>query len=135
MNRVILIGRATKDFELKYTTNGVGVASGTIAIDRPVAQGKDKETDFINLVAWKQTAEACANYIKKGHRFGLEGRVQVRNYDNNEGKRVYVTEVIIERVEFLEPKGQTQGNQQSNKSDPFKDDGKPIDISDDDLPF
>lgn len=136
MNRVILIGRATKDFELKYTSNGTGVASGTMAVDRPVAQGKEKETDFINLVAWKQLAEACANYIKKGHKFGLEGRINVRNYENNEGKRVYVTEVIVERVEFLEPKGdkQSQGNQQNN-SEPFKNDGKPIDISDDDLPF
>jgi single-strand DNA-binding protein len=135
MNRVILIGRATKDFELKYTPSGVGVASGTIAIDRPVAQGKEKETDFINLVAWKQLAETCANYIHKGHRFGLEGRLQVRNYENNEGKRVYVTEVIVERVEFLEPKSDNGNKSQTNNPDPFKNDHKPIDISDDDLPF
>lgn len=135
MNKVILIGRATKDFELKYTANGTGVASGTIAVDRQVAQGKEKEADFINLVAWKQLAETCANYIKKGHKFGLEGRVNVRNYENNEGKRVYVTEVIVERVEFLEPKGEKQQNSnQNNSSDPFAN-SKPIDISDDDLPF
>jgi single-strand DNA-binding protein len=132
MNRVILIGRATKDFELKYTPNGVGVASGTIAIDRPVAQGKEKETDFINLVAWKQTAEACANYIKKGHRFGLEGRLQIRNYDKD-GTKVWVSEVVIERVEFLEPKSDNV-NQQSQKTD-HSGNSKPIDISDDDLPF
>jgi single-strand DNA-binding protein len=132
MNRVILIGRATKDFELKYTPNGVAVASGTIAIDRPVAQGKEKETDFINLVAWKQTAEACANYIKKGHRFGLEGRLQIRNYDKD-GTKVWVSEVVIERVGFLEPKSDN-GNQQSQKAD-HSGNSKPIDISDDDLPF
>lgn len=132
MNRVILIGRATKDFELRYTANGVGVASGTIAIDRPVAQGKEKETDFINLVAWKQTAEACANYIKKGHRFGLEGRLQIRNYDKD-GTKVWVSEVVIERVEFLEPKSDN-GSQQSQKTD-NSGNSKPIDISDDDLPF
>lgn len=131
-----MIGRAVKDFELKYTASGVAVAQGTIAIDRPVAQGKEKEADFINLVVWKQTAEACANYIKKGHRFGLEGRLQVRNYDNSEGKKVYVTEVVVERVEFLEPKGNGSQSKPSNeKQDPFTDDGKPVDISDDDLPF
>lgn len=132
MNRVILIGRATKDFELRYTPNGVAVASGTIAVDR---QTKDKETDFINIVAWKQTAEACANFIKKGHRFAVEGRIQVRNYDNNEGKRVYVTEVHTDRVEFLESKDSSKETNGSSKGDPFKNDGKPLDISDDDLPF
>lgn len=132
MNRVILIGRATKDFELRYTPSGVAVASGTIAVDRLT---KDKETDFINLVAWKQLAETCANYIKKGHKFAVEGRIQVRNYDNNEGKRVYVTEVHLDRIEFLESKNNAAETNGSSKSDPFKDDGKPLDISDDDLPF
>lgn len=132
MNHVILIGRATKDFELRYTNNGVAVATGTIAVDRPTGQGKAKESDFISLVAWKQTAEACANYIKKGHRFGLEGRIQVRNYENNEGRRVYVTEVILERVEFLESKSDSKPQK---NSDPFAGEIKPLDISDDDLPF
>ena len=138
MNKVILIGRATKDFELRYTPSGVGVAQGTIAVERQVAKDKEKESDFINLVAWKQLAETCANYIKKGHRFACEGRIQVRNYENNEGKKVYVTEVVIDRVEFLEPKNnnsQNSSNETSRNSDPFKDDGKPIEISDDDLPF
>jgi single-strand DNA-binding protein len=131
MNRVVLIGRATKDFELRYTQTGVGVASGTIAIDRQVSQGKEKETDFINLVAWKQTAEACANYIKKGHKFGLEGRLQVRNYDNNEGKKVYVTEVVVERVEFLEPKADNNRQTEPDKQER----SKPQPTPDDDLPF
>lgn len=141
MNKVILIGRATKDFELRYTPNGTAVANGTIAVDRPVAKEKEKEADFINIQAWKQTAEAAANYIKKGHKFAVEGRIQVRNYENNEGRRVYVTEVVAERIEFMESKNANHTSQnsgenanQSRNSDPFPD-SKPIDISDDDLPF
>ena len=141
MNKIMLIGRATKDFELKYTSSGVGIANGTIAVDRPTGQGKEKATDFISLVAFQKTAEACANYIRKGHRFGLEGRLQVRNYDNNEGKKVWVSEVVVERIEFLEPKDENHtsqnsgGNANQSRNDPFKDDGRPLDISDDDLPF
>lgn len=142
MNKVILIGRATKDFELRYTPSGVAVAQGTIAVDRQAAKGKEKESDFINLVVWQKLAETVCNYIKKGHKFALEGRIQVRNYDNNEGKRVYVTEVVVERVEFLESKNgnhtshsNDNNENHSRNSDPFRDDGKPIDISDDDLPF
>lgn len=136
MNKVILIGRATKDFELRYTPAGVAVSQGTIAVERQVAKDKPKESDFINLVVWKQLAETCANYIKKGHKFAAEGRIQVRNYENNEGKKVYVTEVVVERVEFLESK-QNNGNTSNGNSnrDPFHDDGKPIEIGDDDLPF
>lgn len=138
MNRVILIGRATKDFELRYTPSGVAVAQSTIAVDRPTGQGKEKETDFINLVAWKQLGETCANYIKKGHRFGLEGRMQVRNYENNEGKRVYVSEVLLDRIEFLEPRSDhaqsKPNNTNQNDYENFAN-SKPIDISDDDLPF
>lgn len=138
MNRIILIGRAVRDFELKYTSNGVGVASGAIAVDRPVAQGKEKEADFINLVVWKTLAETCANYIKKGHRFGLEGRLQIRSYDKD-GDRKYVTEVVVDRVEFLEPRSDNQSQSKTNNNnqndyDQFAN-GKPIDISSDDLPF
>lgn len=129
MNRIILIGRATRDFELKYTSNGVGVASGSIAVDRPVAQGKEKEADFINLVAWKQLAETCANYIKKGHRFGLEGRLQLRTYEKD-GERKNVAEVIVDRVEFLEPKGDSQPSKRQEKKE-----DTPLDFDSDDLPF
>lgn len=135
MNRAILIGRATKDFELRYTPAGVAVANGTIAVDRPTGQGWEKETDFINLVVWKQLAETCANYIKKGNRFALEGRIQVRNYDNNEGKKVYVTEVHVDRVEFLESKDSAKETNGYSKNDPFKNDSKPLDIDESDLPF
>ncbi|GGH46186.1 single-stranded DNA-binding protein [Paenibacillus silvae] len=125
LNRVILIGRLTRDPELRYTPNGIATASFNLAVDRPFG---DKETDFIPVVTWRQTAEACANYLRKGRLCAVEGRIQVRNYENNEGKRVYVTEVIADNVRFLE-----RGEQQESAQ--IRDEGKPIDLSDDDLPF
>lgn len=167
LNRVILIGRLTKDPELRYTPAGVAVTQFTIAVDRPfTSQGGEREADFIPVVTWRQLAETCANYLRKGRLTAVEGRIQVRNYENNEGKRVYVTEVIADNVRFLESnrEGGTGGsgpreeapysgggtasnsssssnynnrsdNSSRNNKDPFSDDGKPIDISDDDLPF
>lgn len=144
LNRVILIGRLTKDPEMRYTPAGVAVTQFTLAVDRPVAAGKEKEVDFINIVVWRQLAETCAQYLRKGRLTAVEGRIQVRNYDNNEGKRVYVTEVIADNVRFLESSGSGSGEPKQEekprygngtKRDPFIDDGKPIDISDDDLPF
>ena len=151
LNRVILIGRLTEDPELRYTPNGVAVTQFTLAVDRPfTSQGGEKEADFLNIVTWRQLAETCANYLRKGRLTAVEGRIQVRNYENNEGKRVYVTEVIADDVRFLESSG--SGNREDNgtsgrapgsagprgknsNNDPFSDDGKPVDISDDDLPF
>lgn len=163
LNRVILIGRLTRDPELRYTPAGVAVTQFTIAVDRPFSsQGGEREADFIPVVTWRQLAETCANYLRKGRLTAVEGRIQVRNYENNEGKRVYVTEVIADNVRFLEsgnreggaPREEAQGagsfggggfgggsSQGSNRNtsrgnqDPFSDNGKPIDISDDDLPF
>ncbi|OCT12604.1 single-stranded DNA-binding protein [Paenibacillus pectinilyticus] len=119
-----------------YNYQGVAVFTFTLAVDRPFS-GNDgkKEADFINIVAWRQLAETCANYLRKGRLTAIEGRIQVRNYDNNEGKRVYVTEVIADNVRFLESNGGGKEKEESKQQDPFKDDGKPIDISDDDLPF
>ncbi|TNJ62066.1 single-stranded DNA-binding protein [Paenibacillus hemerocallicola] len=168
LNRVILIGRLTRDPELRYTPAGVAVTQFTIAVDRPFSnQQNQREADFIPVVTWRQLAETCANYLRKGRLTAVEGRIQVRNYDNNEGKRVYVTEVIADNVRFLESAnsganrdefsgggsgggnnsggnsggsgggnggGNRYGGAQNNQ-DPFSDDGKPIDISDDDLPF
>lgn len=150
LNRVILIGRLTRDPELRYTPNGVAVTQFTLAVDRPFTnQGGEREADFIPVVTWRQLAETCANYLRKGRLAAVEGRIQVRNYENNEGKRVYVTEVIADNVRFLESanRGNNEGssngrssqnnnnNSRGNNQDPFSDDGKPIDISDDDLPF
>ncbi|MNB74360.1 Single-stranded DNA-binding protein ssb [compost metagenome] len=163
LNRVILIGRLTRDPELRYTPQGVAVTQFTLAVDRPfTSQGGEREADFIPVVTWRQLAETCANYLRKGRLTAVEGRIQVRNYENNEGKRVYVTEVIADNVRFLEStqnreggnasgggsmpespsygggRGNGNGNggfSRNNNQDPFSGDGKPIDISDDDLPF
>ncbi|WP_379137675.1 single-stranded DNA-binding protein [Paenibacillus sp. sgz500958] len=163
LNRTILIGRLTRDPELRYTPQGVAVTQFTLAVDRPFSsQGGEREADFIPVVTWRQLAETCANYLRKGRLTAVEGRIQVRNYENNEGKRVYVTEVIADNVRFLESTqnreggnapsgnmpeessyggGSGRGNNNNfsrntnNNQDPFSGDGKPIDISDDDLPF
>lgn len=135
LNRVILIGRLTKDPEMRYTPAGVAVTQFTLAVDRPFS-GEQKETDFIPIVTWRQLAETCANYLRKGRLTAIEGRIQVRNYENSEGKRVYVTEVIADNMRFLERSEQSQQEQKKPDSkDPFVDDGKPIDVSMDDLPF
>jgi len=149
INRVILVGRLTRDPELRYTPNGVAVASFTLACNRPFTnQQGEREADFIRVVVWRRQAENVANYLQKGSLAGVDGRIQTRSYDNNEGRRVFVTEVVGDSVQFLEPKGAnnpgqgspgTFGGNDQNQSpfgdDPFAGDGKPIDISDDDLPF
>jgi single-strand DNA-binding protein len=163
LNRTILIGRLTRDPELRYTPAGVAVTQFTLAVDRPfTSQGGEREADFIPVVTWRQLAETCANYLRKGRLTAVEGRIQVRNYENNEGKRVYVTEVIADNVRFLEStqnregggassggaipeepsygggnsgRGNNNFSRNNNNQDPFSGDGKPIDISDDDLPF
>ncbi len=103
LNSVVLIGRLTKDPELRYTQSGQAVATFTLAVDRGYQnQQGQKETDFINIVTWSKQAENVANYMKKGRLVAVEGRIQTRNYENNEGKKVYVTEVVAENVKFLE---------------------------------
>ncbi|WP_042165577.1 single-stranded DNA-binding protein [Paenibacillus gorillae] len=139
LNRTILIGRLTADPNLRYTPAGVATTSFTLAVDRPFTSGDgNREADFIPVVTWRQLAEACANYLAKGRLCAVEGRIQTRNYQNGEGKRVYVTEVIADNVRFLE-RSRSEGGQSSessgNSRDPFTDDGRPIDISEDDLPF
>lgn len=137
LNRTILIGRTTSEGELKYTPSGVAVYSVSIAVDRPYAKNGKKETDFIPIVTWRQLAEACANNLKKGRLVAAEGRIQTRNYENNEGRRIYVTEVVADNVRFLDSNRDSGSNSNANTTsqDPFSNDGKPIDINDDDLPF
>lgn len=151
LNRVILIGRLTKDPDLRFTPAGVAVAQFTLAVDRPFTnQSGQREADFIPIVAWRQLGETCANYLRKGRLAAVEGRIQTRHYDNSEGRRVYVTEVVADNVRFLEPPGgrdnsgfreespdygRGQGYRADSNQDPFADDGRPVDISDDDLPF
>lgn len=131
MNKSILVGRLTKDPELRFTPEGKAVANFTLAVNRPFKnKNGENEADFINVVVWNKQAENTANYLSKGSLAGIDGRIQTRNYENQEGKRVYVTEVLAESVQFLEPK--KQGNQQEEKpSNPFPD----AQVSDDDLPF
>lgn len=136
LNRVVLVGRLTRDPELRFTPNGVAVANFTLAVNRPFSnQQGEREADFINCVIWRKPAESVANYLKKGSLAGVDGRVQTRSYDNNEGKRVFVTEVVAESVQFLEPRGSNKGqeSQGGGYADPFG--GGDFEIPDSDMPF
>ena len=112
MNKAILIGRLTRDPELRYTSSNRAVCQFTVAIDRPFtnqASGQ-READFINVVAWDKTGENVGKYMTKGRLVAVEGRIQTRNYDNNEGKKVYVTEVVANNVQFLESRNATNNS-------------------------
>lgn len=127
LNRSILIGRLTRDPELRYTPNGIATCTFTLAVDRPFVKDGEKEADFISIVTWRQLAETCANYLRKGRLTAVEGRIQVRNYKGKDEKKVYVTEIIADNVRFLESSKET--------ADTSSRDDQPVDISDDDLPF
>ncbi|WP_142962883.1 single-stranded DNA-binding protein [Enterococcus casseliflavus] len=155
INNLTLVGRLTKDPDLKYTGNGTAVATFTLAVNRNFTNHSgEREADFINCVIWRKPAETLANYAKKGVLIGVTGRIQTRSYDNQQGQKVYVTEVIADNFQLLESKKadssqNTQGNDVSNsqtnnytrnqpnrnndESDPFG--NSSIDISDDSLPF
>ena len=166
MNKAILIGRLTRDPELRYTSSNRAVCQFTVAIDRPFTNQStgQREADFINVVAWDKTGENIGKYMTKGRLIAVEGRIQTRNYENNEGKKVYVTEVIASNVQFLESRNATNNsevndmpeppmektpydfadNSETNSSneetmstekDPFESFGEQIEISDNDLPF
>lgn len=160
MNRTVLVGRLTRDPELKYTPGGVAVATFTLACDRPFTnQDGERETDFIRCVVFRRPAENVANYLKKGSLAGVDGRISTRSFEGQDGKRVHMTEVAADRVQFLDsssdnrvdvspPKTGGQGTQrtqqpQSNRnqanpaySQPSRGgQSGPINISDDDLPF
>lgn len=147
LNNVVVSGRLTKDPELRFTPNGVAVATFTLAINRPFKNANNEtEADFINVVVWRRPAENAANFLKKGSVAGVVGRVQTRSYEGQDGKRVYVTEIMAESVQFgaknessTNGGGNNQnantGQQRTNRDgDPFAGGGQ-IDISDDDLPF
>ena len=157
MNKVFLIGRLSRDPELRHTTSGMAVCQINVAISRRTGQGKEPETDFINVVVWDKQAENVSKYLAKGRQVAVEGRIQTRSYDNNEGKKTYVTEVIATNVEFL---GSVSDNNTSKTSsvdenpfdvnaqemapepettsvdnDPFASFGEKVEISDSELPF
>ena len=165
INRVVLVGRLTRDPELRYTTNGAAVANFTVAVNRTFTNSQgEREADFINCVIWKKAAENFTNFTHKGSLVGLDGRIQTRNYENQQDQRVYVTEVVVENFSLLESRSDANNQQQNSSStndyshqppkksrndaanaksdvansrsgDPFANNSKPIDISDDDLPF
>ena len=138
INRVILVGRLTADPQLRYIPNGVPCSTFTLAVNRNFKSEGQPDADFIQCVVWRKPAENVANYLKKGSLAGVDGRIQTRNYEGQDGKKVYVTEVVADSVQFLEPKGngEKKQNQQQPKqdADPFANNGQ-INLSDDDLPF
>ena len=139
INNTVLVGRLTKDVELRYTPSNVAVATFTLAVNRTFKnENGDREADFINCVMWRQQAENLASWAKKGALIGITGRIQTRSYDNQQGQRVYVTEVVAEQFQLLESKGQgnqTQQRQAQQQAPDFSRQGAPMDISDDMLPF
>ena len=164
INNVVLVGRLTKDIELRYTQTGIAVARFTLAVNRAFSnQQGEKEADFISCIAWRKQAENLANYMRKGNQIGVVGRIQTGSYDDKDGKRVYTTEVVADAIQFLEAKtaGPSPTAPQNNANVPPKNnyvapqqqqsyqqpqqntqqrvantfnDGR-VDMTDDDLPF
>ena len=147
MNNVNLVGRLTKAPELKQTASNTNVLTGTLAVNRTFKnQNGEREADFINIVAWRQTAEIIAQYCGTGSQIGITGRIQTRNYENQQGQRVYVTEVVAEHVDLLDGKNDNQQGQSNSYNQQPQQNGymhqgnqfgnsNPMDISDDMLPF
>lgn len=157
MNKAFLIGRLTRDPELRYSSSNAAIVNFSIAIDRQYTNSQgQRETDFINIVAFQKQAENIKKYVSKGSLVAVDGRIQTRNYEDKDGKRVYVTEVVADRVQFLDTKGsnnnvtisdntekevspadfQEDAAKETNVSDDvFADFGSSIEISDDDIAF
>ncbi|MEL1134908.1 single-stranded DNA-binding protein [Desulfitobacterium sp. THU1] len=135
LNRVVLIGRLTKDPELRYTPNGVAVASFTLAVDRNFKNANgEREADFIPCVVYRQLAELCANYLSKGKLAAVDGRLQVRTYDGQDGQRRWVYEIVAENVRFLSPKDGNSGHGSSSGASDVGTYGHEVSL-DDDIPF
>ena len=157
MNKVFLIGRLTRDPELRYTGSNIPVATFSLAVNRNFTnQNGEREADFINIVVWRKQAENCKNYISQGSQVAIDGRIQTRNYEDQNGQKRYVTEVVADNVQFLDTKAQREQrensdadvnpynldeksneNKESNDipDDPFKDFGEEIKVEENDLPF
>lgn len=133
MNKFICIGRWSKDIELRYTPSGKAVASCTVAIDDGF--GDKKQTDFLPVVMWEKLAESVSQHSGKGRLIAIDGKIKTRSYDANDGSKRYVTEILAQNVRFLDKPGHQQAEQQQEQQDPFADNGTPLDISDQDLPF
>lgn len=114
LNRVVLVGRLTRDVELRYTSSGVAVGSFTIAVNRSFTnQAGEREADFVSAVIWRKAAENFANFTGKGAQVAIEGRLQTRNYENNQGQKVYVTEVVVDNFDLLESKADSDARRAS----------------------
>ena len=155
MNKVFLIGRLTRDPELRYTSSNVPVTRFTVAVNRTFAnQSGEREADFINIVVWRKQAENVKNYLHQGSQVAIDGRIQTGSYDGQDGQKRYTTEVVADNVQFLDTKGSRDAVPSSNnvtpsdfsndattpsttnvESDPFADFGASIEINDDELPF
>lgn len=137
LNNVSLVGRLTKDAELRYTPNNQAVATFSLAVNRNFkSQNGEREADFINCVIWRQQAENLANWSKKGALIGITGRIQTRSYENQQGQRVYVTEVVAEQFQLLESqRGRDAGQSQGHSQPDFSRQAEPFSIDDDSLPF
>ena len=116
LNAVVLVGRTTKDIELRRTGSGTAVASFTLAVNRDFRTQDGQEADFIQCVAWKKTAELLEQYVHKGDRIAVNGSIRTRNYTGNDGRKVYVTEVLANNVEFLETKKNSEQSNYNNNS-------------------
>ena len=129
MNKVILMGRLTKDPETRYTqTNNIQVTSFTLAVNRRFTKEGEQQADFINIVAWSKTAEFVSKYFKKGQQVGVIGRIQTRTWDDDQGQKHYITEVIAEEVYFADSKKEGQADTEIDTANDFE-------VSSDDLPF
>lgn len=158
MNKVFLVGRLTRDFDLRYGANNTAVARTSIAVDRQFSnQNGEREADFINIVAFGNRAETMKKYLTKGSQIAISGRIQTGSYDASDGRKIYTTDIVIEEFQFLDSKGSRQvENNNTNvnstndvtpydfsnespsnntETDPFKDFGDKIEIDDSDLPF
>ncbi len=154
MNKVFLIGRLVRDPELRYTGSNTAVATFSLAVNRNFTSANgERETDFINIVVWRKQAENVKNYLKQGSQVAIDGRIQTRSYDGEDGKKRYITEVVADNVQFLDTKNaraeqstepsvnpydfgsESPASQTNVDNDPFKDFGEEIKIEDDDLPF
>ena len=136
INNVVMIGRLTRDVELRYTSNNVAVGAFTLAVNRNFKNAAgDRESDFINCIIWNKQAENLANWTKKGMLVGITGRIQTRSYENKQGQRVYVTEVVAESFQVLEKRDNAANKSSLDNQMPPNFSGQPMDISDDDLPF
>lgn len=132
LNKAIIMGRLTRDPELKYTPNNVPVCTFSVAVDRSfVRQGEERQTDFINIVAWRSTAEFVSKYFAKGRMINVVGSIQTRSWDDQDGKKRYVTEIVADEVNFCGDKK----SDSAQSSDSFSDSGFLTVDTDDDLPF